>query len=308
MIIVIGHKNPDTDSVAAAEMFARFLEKEGKEAKAAVAGEVNKETEFVFSRIEKELPEVIKEEEKEERSVFLVDHNDPAQSIAKENELLGVLDHHHLAGLSTNEAIYFRVEPVGSTCTIIYGMMKDREMEVGKEEAVLLLSGIISDTLNLTSSTTTTDDIDRYHELADIADLDPENYAKEMFEAKSDFSDTKMKDIVKGDFKEYEFGEKKVGVGVAETTSLKFFNENEEELMKTIQEVKEEEGFDIFLFGVVDIIEQNTWLYPAGEEERKVAREVLEGEEKKACFLLEGVTSRKKEIIPPLSEHLKGKS
>ncbi len=303
MIIAIGHEVPDTDSVVSAKMFAFLLKSEGKESRPAVAGSLNGETEFVFSSLKEEVPLEVTEKEIEECEFFLVDHNDLSQSVAKKESVYGVLDHHLLSGFKTDKPLFFRVEPVGSTATLIYKMMKERGVEVEKKHAGLLLAGVISDTLNLNSPTTTSEDIDSYYQLSEIAGIDPNNFAEEMFEAKSDFSGKNIKDVIRGDMKEFDFGGKKIGVGVAETTSLKYFQEKEEELKSAVENIKKEEGFDAFFFGVVNIIEQNTLLYPAGEEERRVAVEILKGEDKGSFLFLEGVSSRKKQIAPPLSEY-----
>ncbi len=306
MINVIGHKNPDTDSVVSAIMLSRYLKEEGKKAKALISGDVNKETEFILSKLNEEIPKKITEEDLTDGSFFLVDHNDLSQSVATMDKIIGVLDHHNLSGMKTDSAMYFRVEPLGSTCTLIYKMMKEKNMEIDKKGASLLLSGIISDTLNLTSGTTTTEDIDLYYELADISGIDATSLANDMFERKSDFSDMSTEDIITADMKEYSFGGKKIGVGVAETTSLKFFENNEEEVLKAIKDIKEKEKFDAFFFGVLDIINQNTNFYPGGSEEREVISKIFSGEDKGNFFFLRNVSSRKKQIVPPLSEYYEG--
>ncbi len=298
-IIVTGHKNPDTDSVISALMLSRLLKKEGKEAIAVTPGEINKETEFVFNALKEVVPEK-KESVTKEESVFLVDHNELTQSIAEKENIYGVLDHHALAGLKTEKAVYFRVEPLGSTCTLICKIMKERGIELSTEEADILLAGIISDTLNLTSSTTTSEDIDIYYELAEISKIDVESFSKEMFEAKSDFSGKSVKEIIGGDAKEYEVKEGKSGIGVCETTSLKYFEENNKEVVEAIRKYKEENSYDTFFFGIIDILEGNTYLYPAGEKEEKIIAEKFSGEKKGDSYLLKGVSSRKKEIVPPI--------
>ncbi len=303
MIIVVGHKSPDTDSVVSAKMFDFFLKSEGKESRPAVTGELNRETEFVFSFLEEGAPPVVTEKEIKECDFFLVDHNDLSQSVARKENIYGVLDHHLLSGFKTDKPLFFRIEPVGSTATLIYKMIKERGVEIEKKHAGLLLAGVISDTLNLNSPATTSEDIDFYYELSEIAEIDPNKFAEEMFEAKSDFSGKDVKDVIRGDMKEYDFGGKKIGVGVAETTSLKYFQENEEEVKEAVEKTKKEEGFDVFFFGAVDIIKQNTLLYPAGEEEKKVVREVFKGDDRGKFFLLKGVSSRKNQIAPPLSEY-----
>jgi len=306
--IVIGHINPDTDSVVSAVMFSRYLNREGKDFYPAIAGDVNRETEFVFSYFKEDLPMKVTKKESEDKDFFLVDHNDLAQSVASIKNIFGVLDHHLLSGMKTDETVFFRVEPVGSTATLIYKMMKERSMEVDEKEAGLLLASIISDTLNLNSPTTTSEDVDLYYELAEISKIEANNLAEKMFEAKSDFSGIDIKEIICGDMKEYDFGGKRIGLGISETTSLSYFNENKELIGKTLKEIKDAENFDAFFFGAVDIIKGETWFFPAEEEEKKVVNEVFEGEEKSGYLLLKDVSSRKKQMAPPLSEYYNKKS
>jgi len=298
MIIVIGHKNPDTDSVISAKVFANFL---GEDAVSRIAGEVNSETKFIFSYFKEDLPEIITEEKDAE--FFLVDHNEIVQSVAKKEKICGVLDHHMLSGLKTDKPIFFRIEPVGSTSTLVYKMMKEKGVSLTEKEAGLLLAGIISDTLNLNSPTTTTEDIDLYYELSKISKIEPNSFAEKMFEAKSDFSGKNIEDIIFGDLKEYDFGGKRIVIGVAESTSLKYFEENQKEIRLILKKIKEERKYDALFFGAVDIINGNTMFYPASDEEKEIIRKVFNGEEKENYFLLENVSSRKQEMVPPLSEY-----
>ncbi len=301
MIIVIGHKNPDTDSVISAKILALLFKKEGKDVVARVAGEVNRETEFVFSYFKEDIPPLISEGEKGQ--FFLVDHNELAQSVAKKEDVCGVLDHHLLAGMKTDKTIFFRVEEVGSTCTLVYKMMKEKGIDCDDKEAGLLLAGILSDTLNLNSPTTTTEDVDSCYELSEISKVEPNEFTEKMFEAKSDLSGKSIDEIVYGDLKEYEFGGKKIVVGVAETTSLLYFIENKKEITEFLKKTKKEKGMDALFFGAVDIVKKNTLFFPAEDDEREVIKKVFRGKEKEEYFLLENVSSRKQEIAPPLSKH-----
>jgi manganese-dependent inorganic pyrophosphatase len=299
-LIVIGHKNPDTDSVISAKVLAKTM---GDDTVSRVAGEINRETEFVFSFFKETLPEVVSDEEVEKSDFFLVDHNEMMQSVAKKESITGVLDHHMLSGLKTDKPIFFRVETVGSTSTLVYKMMKEKGDTISEKDAGLLLAGIISDTLNLNSPTTTTEDIDIYYELSGVSKIDPNVLAEKMFEAKSDLSGKNIKDVVLGDLKEYEFGGKKVVIGVAETTSLSYFEKNQKEIVDALKEIKEERKYDAFFFGAVDIIKKNTLFYPASLDEDEVIKNVFQGEKKENFFVLENISSRKLEIAPPLSDY-----
>jgi manganese-dependent inorganic pyrophosphatase len=298
MIIVIGHKNPDTDSVISAKVFANFL---GEGTISCVAGEINRETEFIFSYFKEDLPGVASG--KEDADFFLVDHNEIMQSVVQKEKICGILDHHMLSGLKTEKPIFFRVEPVGSTSTLVYKMMKEKGVSPTEKEAGLLLAGIISDTLNLNSPTTTTEDTDVYYELSEISKIEPNSFAEKMFEAKSDFSGKNIEEVISGDLKEFDFGEKKVVIGVAESTSLKYFEDQQEEIKSSLSRIKDDKKYDAFFFGAVDIINGNTMFFPASDSEKEVIKNVFDGEEKENYFLLKGISSRKKEIAPPLSKY-----
>ncbi len=301
--IIIGHKNPDTDTVISSIVLSSFLNKRDQDTVARIPGEINRETLFILEELGEEFPSIITEEEVDNNDVFLVDHNDLSQSVAKKENVIGVLDHHLLSGTKTDKPIFFRVEPVGSTSTLVYKLMKESGVAIEEKEAALLLTGVISDTLNLNSPTTTSEDIDAYYELKDISKKDPNVLAVKMFEAKSDFSGKSVKEIISGDLKAYDFGGKKIGIGVAETTAVSFFLENENNILEEIKKMKDEEGFHSLFFGAVDIVKQNTYFYPAGEEEKEVVKNLFQGEDKGAYFFLKGIASRKKEIAPPLSDY-----
>jgi manganese-dependent inorganic pyrophosphatase len=299
-MIIIGHKNPDTDSVVSAKVLAKFF---GGDTVSRIAGEVNRETDFVFSHLGERLPESITDEEIRKEQIFLVDHNEILQSVAEKENICGVLDHHMLSGIKTDKPIFFRIEAVGSTSTIVYKMMKEKGEDVNKKDAGLLLSGIISDTLNLNSPTTTTEDIDSYYKLSEISEIDPNIFAEKMFEAKSDLSGKSVEEVILGDLKEYDFGGKKIVIGVAETTALSYFEKNEREISNTLKEIKNKRKYDAFFFGAVDIIKKKTLFFPASLDENQVIEEVFKGEKNENFFVLENITSRKLEIAPPLSDY-----
>lgn len=304
MINVVGHKNPDSDSIISALMLSRYLNKKGTEATPFVAGKASRETEYIFSFFNEKMPETIKEDQIGDEKFFLVDHNDLLQSVAKPENVYGILDHHLLSGLKTDLPIFFRVEPIGSTASLVYKMMKESNMEPDKKEAGMLLAGIISDTLDLRSPTCTEEDKSFYQELSSIADIDARELAQNMFEAKSDFSGISMEDIVCLDLKLYDFEDKKIGIGVAETCSLSHFRDNKEEIIKAMQEVKKEKGLEALFFGVVDMVEQNTYFYPADKSEENIISEVFKVDKNgEDFFFLEGVSSRKKEIAPPIQRY-----
>lgn len=301
-MIIIGHKNPDTDAAVSALVFSKFLKKKGIEAQAFLAGEANKETKFIFSLFEEILPETLLEISQDQK-VFLVDHNDLSQSLAQEKNVVGVLDHHSMSGIKTNSPIFFRTEVIGSTSSLVYKLFLENKISLDKQEASLLLAAIISDTLNLNSPTTTEEDRKIYEELKKITNIDADDLAEKMFLAKSDYSDKKLEEVICLDLKEFDFNSKKVVVAVAETTNLDYFYKQEKEIIKSLQKIKKEFSYDYLFFGAVHIIDKETMFFSAEDIEREIVKKLFKGEERDNYFLLKNIVSRKKEIVPILSDH-----
>ncbi len=302
-IVIIGHKSPDTDSVVSALVASRYLVEDSIP---GVLGKINNETKFVLSYFRENEPIEVKN--LVEKKVFLVDQNEIPQNIngITEDNIIGVLDHHRLSGTKTERPIFFRIEPIGSTCTLVYKVMKETAKEINKTDAGLLLCGVVSDTLCLTSSTTTEEDRNILKELSIISGIDPINISEKMFEAKSDFSGRSLKEIIVGDMKEFDFFGRKVAIGVCETTSSTYFSGKEEEILQVLKEIKKEKEYDAYFFGVVNIYKKETHLYFPEEDEKRIAESAFPLMEKSG--FLPGVTSRKKELVPPLSKYYEEKN
>lgn len=310
-IIVIGHENSDTDSICAAAAMAELLRAEGKEAMARRKGNLNKEAEYAlaFSGAEDKILELEKELPVEEHVFFFVDFNERAQSpIQSEKiELVGLIDHHKLGSdFKTEEPAYFRIEPLGSSSTLVAKLYFEKGVEIQDWVAKLLLAGIISDTLNLTSPTTTEEDRLWVKRLSELVGTTPAELAENLFEAKSDLSAFSPKEIAKLDYKNFDFGGTKVGIGVVETVKPEKVKALEEELKKALSEIKKEEGVDLIYLGIVDIINNRTEMLLVGEAEKALLMKVfadivIEGEN----LILRGVVSRKKQIAPMIEKGLK---
>ena len=307
-LVVIGHKNPDTDSIVSSMIVSYYSDSLfGHHAVAKRAGELNNETKFVLDHIAKptiRLPELL--EKVNEENVILVDTTEPTQLIdgINENNLFAVIDHHNLGGLKSSKPIYARIEPLGCTCTILYKILKEKNLEITQEVACLMASAIISDTLFLNSPTTTDEDRIILEELNKIAGLNLENYSMEMFKAKSSLEGIETTEIIEKDYKFFEMGKSKVGIGVWETVVPETVNERKEEILKALKNKKQKEGLDYLFFGVVDIIKENTYLYLVGDEEINLAKEIFNGNLENNVMFAEHIVSRKKQIVPPLKEKL----
>ncbi len=304
-IFVIGHKNPDTDSVVSAIVFSSYLKKKKIDAIPVVAGELNKETKFVLSFLKEKTPKLLSLAGN--KIFFLVDHGSLEESLdgIKKQSIYGVLDHHKMSGISTDSPIFYRAEPLGSTSSLVYKMFCESKIKLNKKEAGLLLCGIISDTLKFNSSTTTKEDKLIAKKLVSLSGLKINQLAKEMFEAKSDISKMKTKDIILRDYKEYKFSKAKIGFGVHETTNPLSVNKIKDNLIKKMGEIKKQKKLDLIFFAVVDILNKNSFFYIESLKEKEIIKKSFKFKPKEdKIIIVSNIVSRKKDMIPPLSQIL----
>lgn len=300
--LVFGHKNPDTDTISSALVYADFKTKLGEEVEAARLGEVNKETQFALDYFNVAAPKLI-ETVNQDQEVILVDHNEFQQSVdnIKEAAIKEVIDHHRISNFETKEPLFFRAEPVGCTATIIHKMYKEKNVELSKEMAGLLLSAIISDSLLFKSPTCTEEDVVAAEELAKIAGVNSEKYGMDMLKAGADLSDKSIVDLLTMDAKEFIMGNKKVEIGQINTVDIEAIYANQAEIEKEIDQIIAAKNLDLFLFVVTDILNNDSEVLALGEGKEKVATgfeiELIDNR-----ALLEGVVSRKKQIVNVLTD------
>jgi manganese-dependent inorganic pyrophosphatase len=308
-VTILSHTNQDTDATCASLALAEFLTKAKLyRATAKISHKPNRETKYVLKRFKQKSPSKVTQKKKPEK-VFLVDFNEEEQSPLpfKKIDIEGLIDHHKLnITFSKDYPIIFRVEPIGSSSSIVFKMFKDYDIKITKNTAGLLLAGIISDTLEFSSPTTTIEDEKIAKELEKTANVKSKELAKAMFEAKSDLTGMSAKKIITTDYKEFHFGKIKTGIGVLETVNPKAAFKIERQLRKALSEYKKKQKLDLIFFGLVDIIENNTDLLIIGEEEEQAAQKVFNKEQlDNGIMRLDGVVSRKKQIVPEFTKHLK---
>ena len=300
MYKVIGHKNPDTDSVCSAIAYAEFLRQQGKEVEPFLLGKPNKETEFVLERFSVATPEIISSLE-EGSKVVLVDHNEKGQSIDNlaELDLQGVIDHHKI-DLKTEKPISVLIQPWGSTASIVADMYFQEGAQLDKPIAGLLLSAIISDTLFFRSPTTTAVDKELTKRLNEIAGIDNlEAYSLEMFKAKSDLGDMPVDELIKLDYKVFEFKDGKYGIGVMETTDVDYALKRKDEILEGLKGIKEGDDLKAVYFVVVDILNSEAFVLSSDEEAKNLFKGLFSAEEReKGVLFVKGLVSRKKQMIP----------
>ncbi len=301
--LIFGHKSPDTDSICASLVMEKFNKNNGIDAKAVRLGELNKETKYVLEKLGVEAPRLIEKVENGQQ-VILVDHNSFSESVNNiENAKIEmVVDHHKLSGIVTAEPLYYLAEPVGCTCTLMCKKFRQSNMQIEKNEAMLMLSAIISDTLLFKSPTCTEYDKMAAEELAKIANVNIEEYGMEMLKAGTDLSDISDKGLLSLDAKEITIGNLKTIIAQVNTASIPEMMQRKEKVEEEMKKVIEEKGLDLFFFAITDIINSNTQAIVLGEKSEIVEPAYNIKLENNTVFL-EGVVSRKKQIIPVLTKY-----
>ncbi len=301
-VFITGHKNPDTDSICSALSYAALKQAQGVEAVAVRLGEVGKEAQYALDYFQVEAPELIATVE-EKQAVMLVDHNEPAQSVdgLDKAELLEIVDHHRLGGLNTANPIFVHIEPVGCTATIITKMFDCQKVELPKKIAGLLLSAIVSDTVLFKSPTCTEQDKAAAEKLAVIAGVNLKEYGMAMLKAGADLGDLTPAQIAKTDSKPFSFGKYKAIVAQISVMDTADILAKKAELVAAMQELCQNEGYDMSLLMVTDIMEESTELVFVGEPKQLIA-DAFGKDASGDSIYLPGVMSRKKQIVPQLTE------
>jgi len=239
--------------------------------------------------------------------LILVDHNEFGQAVngVEQAEVLEVLDHHRLGGnLVTREPIRFINEPLGSTCSIVTKMFLQRGLIPSPEIALCLATGLISDTLYLTSPTTTAEDKELLVFLGKAAQRDLKEYAERFFAAGSVLQVHSAAEVVRGDCKEFKEAGWKFAIAQVEELGLERFWERRAELQQALENLAKEKGMDFACLFITDITRHVSVMLAAGHARVLEAIDYprLDG----GVFQLEGVVSRKKQLLPHLIGLLQG--
>lgn len=241
----------------------------------------------------------------QKKKFILVDHNELSQSIdyLKEAEVLEVVDHHRIGDVETTTPIRFRNEIIGSTCSIIAKMYQEAHIAPEKTTAAILCCAIISDTMNFNSPTTTPADKEIAKGLAELAEVDLDALAKEMFGAVATIKGRTMSEILYNDFKEYNIDGKRIAIGqinIADEQEIVEVREAFLEYMETINAINK---FDLLMmcFTSADGSGSNLlFIGPlAGVVDEAFKEDIMDD-----LYFVDGVISRKKQIIPALSKQL----
>ncbi|EFM12609.1 Inorganic diphosphatase [Paenibacillus curdlanolyticus YK9] len=302
-VLVFGHKNPDTDTICSAIAYAELKKEIGVDAEAIRLGEVNGETQYALDQFGIQAPRLVEAVAAEAKEVILVDHNERQQSAndIADVRVIEVIDHHRIANFETSDPLYYRAEPVGCTATILNKIYKEKGVAIRKEIAGLMLSAIISDSLLFKSPTCTQEDVDAAKELAAIAGVDADSYGLAMLKAGADLSDKSIAQLISLDAKEFSMGGAKVEIAQVNAVDTNDVLSRQGELEAALNTIIEEKGLDLFLFVVTDILTNDSIGLALGRS-ASVVEQAYNVSLSNNTAVLKGVVSRKKQIVPVLTD------
>lgn len=299
---VFGHTTPDSDSIVGAYSLSYLKNQLGEDCIPTRQGEINPETAFILNRFGFEQP-MLKTSYAGE-NVYLIDFMESSQSPEDIDKatILGIVDHHKLGDLKTTTPLEMWVRPVGCSNTIMKQMFDYHSIEIPKDLAGMMLCAILSDTVIFKSPTCTKEDTKAVKELAEIAGIDdPKALGMEMFIVKSDVLNDTKEGLVRRDFKEFNMGGEKVGIGQLEVVDLSVFDDMKEELFEAMQKVKDENGRHTLILLLTDIMQEGSQLLVLSDDSAKVEKAFEITLEENQVWLPK-VMSRKKQIIPFLEK------
>lgn len=301
---VIGHMNPDTDSIISAIAITDLYKKLGKDVKAAAQGAPTPETKFVLDKFGLTAPEVVSDVAG--KDLYLVDFSDLAQAPKGMDSahVLGIVDHHKLGDVTTNSPLLCWIWPAGCSCTVITNMYNFYGVEIPKDIAGGMLCAILSDTVIFKSVTCTPDDKKACEQLAKIAGVsDVKALGMEMYKVKSALEGATMDELVHRDYKDFDMGGKKVGIGQLEVVDLSMLDKYRDGLQKEIEKIKGEGRHSVFLL-LTDIMKEGSDMLIASDDPSVVEKAFGKKPEGTHVWL-DGVMSRKKQVVPPLQKVMK---
>ncbi|GIP15825.1 putative manganese-dependent inorganic pyrophosphatase [Paenibacillus montaniterrae] len=303
--LIFGHKNPDTDTITSAIVYADLKTKLGADVEAVRLGEVNGETAYALEYFGAQAPRLVTTVANEASEVILVDHNERQQSAddIEQVRVVEVIDHHRIANFETSAPLYFRAEPVGCTATILNKLYKENGVEVTKQIAGLMLSAIISDSLLFKSPTCTEQDVAAANELAAIAGVDPQVYGLEMLKAGADLSDKTIEQLISLDSKEFSMGNYKVEIAQVNAVDTNDVLSRQTELEAALNNIIAAKGLDLFVLVTTDILNNDSIALALGSKAEAVEKAYNVKLDNNTA-LLKGVVSRKSQIVPVLTETL----
>ena len=308
-IYVTGHKAPDSDTVCSSIAYAALLQKMGYDAHPVVLGEINHETKYILEQAGIEAPPLL--EDASGCNMILVDHSEYTQSAEGLNDanIITIIDHHGAGSVTTGNPIIYDARPIGATATIVWMRYRNYGFEPDEDIALVLAGAVLSDTLNLKSSSTTSADVEALGALCKLAGLkDKDTFYQNMYIASLSYEGMSAEEVILNDYKEYEAGGQKFAIGVINVYDKDAALQMEEYIKGALPGMTEKAGINM-AFAQISIFHDDisvTYLLPSDE----AAAEVIEAaygdiaEFNGTSYILEPGVSRKKDLVPAITDFL----
>lgn len=300
-VLVYGHKNPDSDAICTSIAYAnlRNMIVKNQKSTAVRIGELNEETKYALEYFGVESPSYVADISG--RKVVLIDHNERTQTAdGFENaKVLELIDHHRIANFKTDEPLKARVEPYGCTSTIVCEMYQEKNIVPCKQMAGMMLSAIISDTLLFKSPTCTQNDVQACKYLAPLAEVDLNSYGMDMLKAGTNLSHKSEYEILNMDMKIFELEKGRFGIAQVNTVNEADMLAKKNDFIKEIEKMIIDLKLEGFMFVITNILTNNSVAIVRGN--RVDILETAFGKATNDEIVLNGVVSRKKQIVPPLT-------
>ena len=308
-IYVTGHKSPDSDAVCSAIAYAALLRELGYDARPVILGDINNETRFILEQSGLEVPMLL--EDASGCKMVLVDHSEYSQSAEglKDANVISIIDHHGDGSVTTGNQMIYDARPIGATATIIWLRYRNYGIRPEPQIARAMAGAILSDTTNFRASGTTFADREAVKDLSRLAGIeDTDALFQELFKASISYDGMSDDEIFLNDYREYEAGSKKYGIGVINAYDDEAAKELALRMKNTLPSLHTPTGMDM-LFAQISIFHDDlsiTYLVPSGEAAAEVLeaafgdRAVFDG----TSFRLEPGISRKVVLVPAITDVL----
>jgi manganese-dependent inorganic pyrophosphatase len=299
-IYVAGHKSPDLDSVIGTISYAYLKSQVDSkhQYQPVITGEINLETEHVLNKYDLEPPQQLNSIAG--KSVILVDHNEAYQAIdgLEEAEIREIIDHHKMS-FDYHSPIKIIVEPIGSSCSVIYKLFNAEGVTIPQNIAAGMLAATLTDTVITKSPTTTSQDRKIIDQLAAIAGInDWREFGMEIFRVRSSVADKTDAEIIVSDYKDFEIAGNKFGVGQVETVDMTEFDNRHSSLTQALQNKKAADGYHTVMLFITNILDEESTFLVASDDVDKIAA-AFDKTAVESSFTAK-VMSRKKQVVPNL--------
>ncbi len=306
-IYVIGHKSPDSDTVVSAIGWADILNRSGYEAIPAITENISNETKYILEQAGVECPEIL--HDASGLNIFMVDHSEVLQAVDNlvDANIVGVVDHHGVGSINVGQQVLYNAKPIGSATTIVLLQYLNYGLEIDKQMARLLLGAILSDTYNLTTSSTSSADKEAITALAKLAEVDDVDalYA-EIHKKLLSYEGFTNEEIILGDYKEYESSGVKYGIGQAAAVDEEGAKALADQLAPAMADAMSKKDVDLMYLAIRAENKKIDYIIPADQRSEDMLKAAFPNydEYDGVAYIYKSSLGRKSKFVPGMNDYL----